>query len=66
MTNWQYCSSISETKAFFFNYLKDIEGKIILNDIENFRVAIISNRLLSNFIHGAAAPHGAAATNNPV
>lgn len=48
MNMWKYDTNKKEESAFFFGYETNKDGEIVLDDINNFRVALSSKRLLYN------------------
>ena len=47
MKQWSYCLAKNIERAFFFGHEIDINGEIVLDDVDNFRVALTSKRLLN-------------------
>ena len=48
MNLWSFEKASNDEKAFILGVDKDEENKLILNDVQNFRVALTSKRLLNN------------------
>lgn len=48
MNMWKFDTNKKEESAFFFGYETNKDGEIVLDDINNFSVALSSKRLLYN------------------
>ena len=51
MNLWSFEKASNDEKAFILGVDKDEENKLILNDVQNFRVALTLKRLLNNLNH---------------
>ena len=50
MNAWTFDKTKKEETAFFYGYNKDENGQIVIEDIENFRVALTFLSLLKNIL----------------